>query len=186
MELRFSLRSLIPVLLFSVSALAAGVPTNSLYQTRSAWVDPSGKALKLEELRGQPVVITMVYTRCQFTCPLIVKKLKDIEKSLAEKPGLRFVMVSFDQKNDTPAALRKFMEDKELDPKKWVVLAGKTSGSIRELAALLDISYKQEKNGEYSHSNVITLLDKDGVKRASVNGISADHAPLTKAALELP
>ncbi len=188
MESRFSLRSLslLLPLLFCAPATAAAPAKDSLYQTKSQWVDPSGKTMKLEELRGKPVVITMVYTRCQYTCPLIVKKLKDIEKTLADKPDLRFVMVSFDHKNDTPAVLRKFMEEKELDAKKWTVIAGKTSGSVRELAALLDISYKQEKNGEYSHSNVVALLDKEGVKRASVNGISADHAPLAKVARELP
>lgn len=188
MELKFSLRALIIAFLtITASAFAAdtGIKKDSLYQAKSKWTTPEGKTISLSELRGQPVLITMVYTKCQFTCPLIISKLKNIESALKSNPKLKIVMVSFDQKNDTPENMTKFMQEKSLDPSRWLLLAGTSTGSVRELATLLEISYKQEKNGEYSHSNVLTLLDKEGVKRTVLNGIAADHAPIVKSAQEL-
>jgi protein SCO1/2 len=74
------------------------------------------------------------------------------------------------------------MKEKNMDPSRWVMATGKTSADVREIASLLEINYKKEASGEYSHSNVIVLLDKEGVKKSMVNGIAADHKALVKAA----
>ena len=188
MEFKLSLRTLIfgmALTQYSFTGNASPLPTDSLFQTSYRGVNASGNEFQLKDLRGKPALVTMVYTKCQYTCPMIVTKLKTIEKAIAGNPDLTIVLVSFDQKNDTPQTLKNFMREEGLDERRWIVLAGKNSGSIRELAALLDISYKVEKNGDYSHSNVIALLDKDGVKILSLNGIAADHAPLVKAARDL-
>lgn len=192
MESRLSLRSLIVLAALAIAPAHAGeaakpkLPRESLYQVSSKWIDASGEARPLSHLRGSPAVVAMMYPRCKYTCPLIISKLKKIEKDLASKPGVKFVLISFDVKNDTPASFKKFLEEKELDPARWKLLGGKTTGAVREIAALLDTSYKLEKDGEFSHSNVISLLDADGVKRASLNGLNADHSGLVKAAQELP
>jgi len=187
MESRFSLRALIVTLMvLGTPAFGTKQAKDSLYQVRSTWTDSSGKKLKLSELAGGPVVVAMVYTKCKYTCPLILTKLKSIEKALAEKPATKYVLISFDYKNDTPAVMKAFMEEKQLDASRWKVLAGQSSGSIREMAALLDTAYKEEKDGEFSHSNVITLLDQEGVKIAQVNGLAADHSALVAAAKALP
>lgn len=186
MESRISLRSLVAsLLLFSSAAWAWEPSKESLYQTSSRWNTSKGDKIQLRELAGKPVLITMVYTKCKYTCPMTVAKLKTIEKALGENTDIRFVLVSFDPKNDTSAELARFVEEKRLDTNRWTVVSGTSSGSVRELAALLDISYKLEKSGEYSHSNVITLLDKEGVKRATLNGIAADHTNLVKSVKEL-
>lgn len=187
MESRFSLCALAALLLtLSSPSFAKTLAKESLYQVRSTWTDEAGKKVKLSDFSGAPVVVAMVYTKCKYTCPLILTKLKSIEKALEEKAGARFVLISFDQKNDTPALLKAFMEEKQLGSPRWKLLAGKNSGSIREIAALLDTAYKEEKNGEFSHSNVITLLDRDGVKAAQLNGLAADPSELVKKAKALP
>lgn len=199
MESRVSLRTLILSKAGLIAGLMAGafvpvtaspatarLPRESLYQVRSLWTDSSGATLSLRDLRGTPVVMAMMYPRCKYSCPLIIAKLKKIDRELAAKPALKFVLISFDQRHDSPELFRKFLQEKELDPARWKILGGKTSGGIRELATLLDTSYKLEADGEFSHSNVLTLLDADGVKRSTVQGLNADHSALVKAALELP
>lgn len=187
MESKLSLRAVILLLALAIPGFAgeSDLPRDSLYQTTSSWKNASGEELQLRKLRGQPLLITMIYTRCQYTCPMVVAKLKAITKAVEKNPALKVVLVSFDTEKDTPKALTAFMQERGLEQGQWQVLAGKNSGAVRELAALLEISYKQEKNGEYSHSNVITLLDKDGVKRFALNGIAADHSALVKAARSL-
>jgi protein SCO1/2 len=190
MESRLSLRKVA----FTLSlALAVGLVApllaeaaeaqNSVYQLNGKWKNAEGKEISLgEEFRGNPVVVTMAYTKCTYTCPLIVKKLKEIESALGKNPKVRFLLISFDTKNETPETMAAFMKEKDLDPTRWKMVTGKTSGSVREMAALLEINYKEEANGHFSHSNVISLLDKEGVIRASLKGIAADHAPLVKEA----
>lgn len=184
MELGFSLRALtiaLGLLLSSVTG-AAELPRDSLYQVKAVFQDQDGKEFSLGELQGHPVVVTMAYTRCQYTCPMIVAKLKKIERALGQNPKLRILLISFDHKGETVASMSKFMKDKELDTSRWIMAKGKTSGDVREIASLLEINYKQERNGEFSHSNVIAFLDKGGVKRSVVYGIAADHSTLVEEA----
>ena len=39
------------------------------------FLDRRGKPLRLADLRGEPLVINLVYTACTHTCPLIVQTL---------------------------------------------------------------------------------------------------------------
>jgi protein SCO1/2 len=187
MEFRFSLRKIIWLTLLALVPAAAPAASDlaedSVYQLNGKWITHEGKEILLrEEFLGHPVVVTMAYTRCTYTCPLIVKKLKDIERDLGKGAQARFLLISFDAKRETPESMRKFLKEKGLTPGRWNMVTGKTSGSVREMAALLEVNYKEEANGEFSHSNVIAFLDRKGAKRVSLKGIAADHGPLVKAA----
>ena len=71
-----------------------------------------------------------------------------------------FVLVSFDTVRDTTEVLAKYRAQRALDGQ-WIVLRG-DDDAVRELAALLGVKYKQEADGMFSHSNVITLLNREG------------------------
>lgn len=190
MESRFSLRKIVLFAMLVLAPLTGSaadpMPGDSIYQLKGAWKTAEGKESSLEnELRGGPVVITMAYTRCAYTCPLIVKKLKEIDTALGHDPKVRFLIVSFDTKRENLASMSAFMKEKKIDLPRWQMATGKTAGQVRELAALLEVSYKEDAKGEFSHSNVITLLDKEGRVASAVKGIAADHGPLVKAAEKL-
>lgn len=157
---------------------------DSLYNSKSKWRDPSGGEFKLASLRGQKVVLTMAYTGCTYTCPLAVAKLKEIESALVREGGgdFKIVLASFDPLNDTPAKLARYLNEKHLSDR-WVLLSPRSDSDVRELAALLGISYSKDKKGEYSHSNIITYADREGIVRHTLIGIGADFKPLVKAVL---
>ena len=156
----------------------------SLYHLNGSWKATSGKVFDLKSLKGQLVVITMAYTRCKVSCPMVVAKLKEIESAL-EKTGasnFKIVMASFDSKFDTPEKLTQFLKDRKLDAQRWVLLSPKSDREAREMAAAIGIVYSRDKDQEYSHSNVITLLNKNGVQISSLNGLVASHEDFIKRA----
>ena len=130
----------------------------SVYDLPGSWRDQSGARRSLATLRGAPVLLAMVYTHCTATCPLAVSELKRIAASDA---GVRFVLVSLDPARDDPAQLSAFARRLELDPARWTLLTG-GDGDVRELAATLGVRYRQVTPQDLSHSNLITLLDRDG------------------------
>ncbi len=69
-----------------------------------------------------------------------------------------FVLVSFDTERDTPTALAAYRNRQSLDPAQWCLLRGRPE-DVRELAAVLGISYAQDPRGQFMHSNILTLLD---------------------------
>lgn len=153
--------------------------SQSLYQLTSVWTDQNAQPKRLKDFSGSPVIITMGYTGCAHACPLIISKIKSIEKELKLK-SYQIVFLSFDTIKDRPADLKKYLQKKELDPKFWHLLSATKEDTVREMANVLGINYKDVGDGDFVHSNVITALDKNGNVLARVDNLNADIGELVK------
>ena len=145
-------------------ALPGGpLPGDSIYQLDIPLTNQDARASKLAELRGSPVLIAMFYTSCKYVCPLIVDSMRNVDKGLTpeERSHLRVVLVSFDPEHDTPQALKAVAVERHLDLPRWS-LDRTDAESVRKLAAVLGVQYRAIENGDFNHSTVISLLDKEG------------------------
>lgn len=147
----------------------------SLYALDGTWTDQNGSSVQLASLKGRPVVISMVFTRCAWACPMIVRDMKEIGKRLPEEAQdrVQYVLVTLDPERDTPDVLSSFARSHRLDASQWTLLQGRGT-DIRLLAALLGIRYRKESNGQFSHSNVITLLNEEGEIVHLQEGLGSD------------
>ena len=107
-------------------------------------------------------MLDLFFASCGYACPLTVTDMEAIREKLPA--GVRdravFVLVSFDAARDTPEALAKYRAQRSLDSS-WVLLHG-SDDAVRELAALVGVKYKQEADGAFSHSNLLTILNPAG------------------------
>jgi protein SCO1/2 len=105
----------------------------------------------------------MFYTSCQFMCPLIVDGGKGIEKSLtpAERARVGLLLISMDPKRDTPAALMSVVQKRKLDTTRWT-LASPAPGTVRAIAGVLGVRYRELADGEFNHTTALILLDANG------------------------
>jgi protein SCO1/2 len=135
----------------------------SLYALNSVWTSNVGREVKLEVLRGRPQVIALFFTHCEHSCPLIVAKMKAIDKALP--PGVRgkvdFLLVSIDPERDTPEALRAFRAKHELPTERWTLLRG-SAEAARELAGMVGFNYQPGSPTQYAHSLMISIIDPSG------------------------
>lgn len=148
----------------------------SIYGLKTVWKDQNNQSKILKDFSGKPTLISMVYTSCAHTCPMTISKIEEIKKDL-EGAGLkdfRIVLASFDDSVDKPDHLKEYMKKRKLDPSTWTFLSPTSQKESRELSVLLGISFKKLGEGEYSHSNVITLLDKSGTPIAKIDNLSSD------------
>ncbi|SMO47540.1 SCO family protein [Fodinibius sediminis] len=139
-------------------------PTDeSIYNVTSTWKNRDGKTLNLAELRGKIQVVAMVYTHCEHACPRILADMKRIRDGLSRKAlgETNFVLVSIDPQRDTPKRLSRFADDNNLSETQWTLLNG-ARGDILELAALLGVRYKRISDTDFTHSNMISVLNKEG------------------------
>lgn len=78
-----------------------------------ALLDHRGKVLTSDDLRGKPLVMNFIFTRCPDAnmCPLSTSKMAQLQKlaNAAELP-VNFVSVSMDPEFDTPGVLRQYAE----------------------------------------------------------------------------
>lgn len=154
----------------------ANADAYSLDELTSTFRDVRDSAVMLRDLSGKVRVITMVYTHCTATCPLIMSDLKRIEAAIPEEDRDRvgFVVVTLDPVRDTPQRLETWGKGSLLDFSRWTLLTGE-DGDIRELAASLGVRYQPHESGEVAHSNVISVLDEHGVIRHRQRGLGAGH-----------
>jgi protein SCO1/2 len=153
----------------------AALPGGSLYQLGVGLDTAGGGRVALESLRGAPVVVTMFYSTCTSVCPMLTLQMQRIAAALDERQRarVRFLMVSIDAERDTPARLEEFVAEHHLARPPFVV-AHATAGDVRAIAAALGIRYRQLPDLSFSHSSVITLLDRDGVPAARTQTLAGD------------
>ncbi len=152
----------------------AAVASDSLYQLPVSLTTSRGEALELSSLRGRALLVTMFYSRCTSVCPILTMTLQRLDGKLSrvEQSNLRVLMVSLDADHETPATLAAFAEEHHLDPSRWIV-ARASGADVRALAAALGIRYRALPDGTFNHSTVISLLDREGVVRASSTTLTA-------------
>lgn len=59
------------------------------------------------------------------------------------------------------------------------------SDSLRMLAAVLGVRYREELNGDFAHSSVITVVDSEGEIRHQQAGVRKDPAEIAAVLAEL-
>jgi protein SCO1/2 len=146
------------------AAGSAPLPELSVYNLPSQWTTQDGKPVRLEALRGRPVVVAMIYLNCPDVCPLIVENMQRIEADLPKglRSGVAFAVFSFDAARDNPARLKAYAAARGLDGARWTLFHG-DEAAARTLAAALDVTFRRKDDGNYDHSIVISLLDASGV-----------------------
>lgn len=164
-------------------SIAASEPaSNSIFNSTSKWRTSDGRDFTLTQLSGKPSLVGMVYTSCATACPMTIEELKTIAKSAPPelRDRLQFVVLSFDETNDTPEHLKAFAKKRNLDDR-WILLSPRMKEDSTEIAALLGIRFKKLPDGNYIHSNVHTLVNEKGEIVARKEGFGSDRFDVAKA-----
>ena len=139
------------------------LPELSIFHLPSKWKNQNNEDIKLGSLRGSPLVLVMIYTSCIATCPILVSNMKDIKKKVSVRhKDVKYLLVSIDPKVDTPKRLKEFAIKNGIDDTMWYLLQG-TEESVLEFANVLSVKYKKISPMDFSHSNIISVFDKNGV-----------------------
>lgn len=147
---------------------------NSLYQLPGTWVNQQNEEVQLDQLKGKIRLVAMVFTHCGYACPRMVHNMKAVEKALPAnlRDKVGYVLVSFDPERDTPERLEEYAEQNHLDPK-WTLLHG-DEGQVRIFSMLLQLQYSQLPDGNFNHSNILTILDEQGAIVKQFEGLDTN------------
>ena len=135
----------------------------SIYNLPSQWTNQDGKNIELKSLKGNVLVMVMIYTSCKAACPRLVADMRNIETKLGTetKKNVKLILVSIDPKTDTPEKLKSFAIANKMNADPWIFLRS-TEENTREFAAVLAVNYKQISPIDFSHSNIISVFNPKG------------------------
>jgi protein SCO1/2 len=102
--------------------------------------------------------------------------MKAIEKAIPSDllEHVNFSLISLDPDRDSVDVLHNFFNDKKFNVYRWNLYRTDKNETLK-LALAVGIKFKKEKNDEYAHSNLIILLDKNGVIKHYHPGLDKNY-----------
>lgn len=150
----------------------------SVYNNDYLWIDQNSDTVRLSRYKGKYQLISMIFTHCDYACPNIIGDMLNIEDDLiTNKKALNFLLITIDPDRDTPKQLGDYAEKMDLNVSRWSLLNGDVA-AINDVASKLGVSYKKFENGAFGHSNIISLLNKEGEIIYQLEGIHANNEQL--------
>ncbi len=127
-----------------------------------ALTDQTGATVKLSQMRGEPVAVTFLYTRCPVAdaCPMTTAKFSRLAAMLKEKDFGRLLAVTVDPEHDTPRVLADYAKRAGADPKRWKFLTGPPR-EVAEVASKFGILYYPD-HGQIVHGQGVAVVDPQG------------------------
>lgn len=146
--------------------------------------DQSGARFGSGELKGTPWILAFFFTRCPTVCPKITKRMKALQtEAKAKQLKLRFVSISVDPENDTPAVLAEYAKKNDLDTTSWSLL----TGDYETVKKTSIEGFKQALDGKADanapdfgilHGSHLVLVDKSGQIRGYYRSSSDEDMAL--------
>ncbi|HEX6297841.1 MAG TPA: SCO family protein [Burkholderiales bacterium] len=137
--------------------------------------DSEGRAVRLSELRGKPLVVSFVYTGCFQVCPASTRFLAgavaEAERTLG--PGsFRVATVGFNLPFDSPQAMKDFRRKFGLASPNWLFLTPEAD-TLASLTADFGFRYEATPAG-FDHLLQASIVDAGGRIYRQVYGDSFD------------
>lgn len=134
-------------------------------------VDQHGRPLRLESLRGRPVVLSLIYTSCYHVCSGVTLHLKETVRIARDALGtgsFSVVTVGFDAPNDTPDRMRMYASERRMDVEGWY-FASADAATIAHLARDVGFTWIASPKG-FDHLTQATIVDAEGRVALQVYG----------------
>lgn len=154
------------------------ISDESIFNLTSKWTNQNDETIQLEDLKGEVLVVVMMYTHCEAACPRLVADMKNIKQNV-DDPDVKYVMVSIDPEKDTPERFREYAKEQQLSGDQWVMLQG-TVDDVREFSNVLSMKYKKISPIDFSHTNIISVIDKNGVLAYQQEGLGVSYDKITE------
>ena len=120
--------------------------------------DERGDRISMSEFRGQPVIVTFLYTHCDETCPPAAQQVKGALNELGhDVPALA---IAVEPPRDTPASARAFLSEQRMLGRMRFVL-----GSRDELRPVWRGYAIQPQSVRTEHQARIVVVDRRGFQR---------------------
>lgn len=124
-----------------------------------------GRQISLADSHGKVRLVYFYYTSCPDVCPPTTFLLSEVQGLLKDQGSFgedsAILSISFDPKVDTLERIRTWSQAFKPDYSGWFFLRG-DEGETHKLAESFGIGVFKDKEGSFSHMNVIALLDREG------------------------
>src|SRR5947209_13163066 len=154
---------------------AAGNSWGADYFPNVPLTTQDGKVVRFYDdlLKGKSVAINLIYTHCSASCPLETAKLTQVQRLLGDRVGkdIFFYSISIDPKNDTPEAMKAYMQKYHVGPG-WLFLTGKEE-DIKLVAKKLGLASLTDLSNRDGHMPNLMIGDEPNGRRMRQSAVDS-------------
>lgn len=176
----FTVETLNPVWQLSAATPIVTMPSLTL-------TDQDGKVRDSSLFDDQITVIGFFFASCSGFCPFLVEGMKKIEKETeAISDKVRFVALSVNPEQDTPARLKAYAKERGLNTEKtWTLLTGDREAiySLAKKTFVSQVFRRASATNSFVHSEHLYVIDGQRHLRSVLNGTRVDIARDAKAVI---
>ncbi|MFS0781521.1 SCO family protein [Bacillus sp. 1P06AnD] len=168
-------------LLLSVFFVMAGCADKTIPDSTDWPVKPftftnqNQQDISSEDLKGKIWVADFMFTTCADVCLPMTSNMAKLQKKLKEEgiKDVEFVSFSVDPKVDTPAVLKSFADQFNIDYANWQFLTGYEQSYIEKFAAdqFHTLVKKPETGDQVIHGTDVYLVNQEGKIVKSYSGV---------------
>lgn len=135
------------------------------------FIDQHRKPLRLADLRGRPLVLSLVFTNCLSVCSGQTLHLREVTRIARAALGARsfaVLTVGFDSAHDSPDRMLAYGLDRGIDDPDWH-FASADAATVRRLTDEVGFTWLPSSRG-FDHITQVTILDASGTVVQQVYG----------------
>ncbi len=127
-----------------------------------ALTDQTGRTVRLSQMRGEPVAVTFIYTRCPIAtaCPLTTTRFAKLDSLLKAKGFGKLLTITVEPERDTPKVLAEYASHLGADPARWKFLTGDPK-AVADVASRFGVIYYPDA-GQVVHAQAVAVVDPEG------------------------
>ena len=145
-----------------------------------------GAAVEFDELKGRPLVVSLIYTSCYHVCPMLTQHLAnvvDIARETLGDESFNVLTIGFDTVVDVPERMMQFAMEQTIKDEHWFFLSADRQ-VIDALTDELGFIYFASPKG-FDHLTQTTVIDAQGRIYRQVYGQNFDTPSLVEPLKEL-
>lgn len=122
--------------------------------------DQDGRMTDIRGFRGQPLIVTFLYSHCDDTCPAAARQIAGALDQLDEP--VPTLVISVDPEGDTQESAQRFLNKMRLGTRARFLL-----GSRTQLAPVWKAYGIEPQGPKFDHSAYVLVLDDEGRQRVA-------------------
>ncbi len=141
-------------------------------------IERSGRTTRRADLRGQIWVADFVFTSCAGPCPIMSRRMAELQESLAGAGlgAVRCVSFTVDPTRDTPEVLRVYADRFHAHTDRWLFLTGEKEMVSRLTRKGFKLTLEDQTDTEpILHSTRFVLVDGQGRIRGYYEAITGEE-----------
>ena len=151
-----------------------------------SFLNRNEEEVSLSDYSGKPLLISLIYTSCYYSCSVFTRYLGEIVDVAREALGegsFSVVTIGFDAVNDSPGRMALYASGQGIDDPGWSFLSGDVE-TLQALTSELGFTFAASPKG-FDHMAQVTVIDANGAVYRQVYGDRFEPPALVEPLKEL-